>query len=180
MELLDTVSFKILLWMVPIFFMIHNIEEAPFMERWSKRLPVKIHPTVSTPQFIVAVTFLTISGFVLTYICLVWLPTPIGYLLILGMQAVLLLNAFVPHLAATIRFRLYSPGVVTAIVLIAPFSFYLFQRAFAEQILTWAQFWLLIGIAPFAMIVLAYLSLQIGKVLTRKGFPGSCPSWSAG
>jgi membrane-bound acyltransferase YfiQ involved in biofilm formation len=176
MNFLIAVPFRILLWMVPIFFMIHNMEEALFMERWSKRLPVKIHPAVSTPRFVVAVTFLTISGFVLTYISLVWLPTSIGYLLILGMQAVLLVNAFIPHLATTIRFRLYSPGIVTVIVLIIPFSLYLFRRAFTEQLLTWAQFWLLIWIAPFAMVALTLLSLQVGKVLTRKGFPGSCPS----
>jgi hypothetical protein len=83
------------------------------------------------------------------------------------MQAILFFNAFVPHLVATIRFRLYSPGVVTAVLITIPFSIYLFQRAFAEQILTWKQFWLLLGIAPFAMVALAYVSLQIGKVLTK-------------
>ena len=167
MELLNNIPFRILLWLVPVFFMLHNLEEAPFMERWSKRLPVKIHPTVSTPQFVVAVIFLTIAGLILTYASLAWLPTPAGYLLILGMQAVLLVNAFVPHLVTTIRFRLYSPGVVTAVLIILPFSIYLFQRAFTELILNWAKFWVLIGIAPFAMVALAYLSLWIGKLLTK-------------
>jgi hypothetical protein len=167
MNLLDNIPFRVLLWLVPVFFMLHNLEEAPSMESWNKRLPVKIHPTVSTRQFVVAVTFLTLVGFLLTYASLAWLPTSIGYLIILSMQAVLLVNAFVPHLVTTIRFRLYSPGVVTAMLITLPFSIYLFQRAFAEQVLTWSQFWLLLGIAPFAMVLMAYLSLQIGKVLTK-------------
>jgi hypothetical protein len=167
MELLNDIPFRVLLWLVPVFFMLHNIEEAPSMESWSKRLPQKIHPTVSTRQFVVAVTLLTLSSFLLTYVSLAWLPTATGYLIILGMQVVMLVNAFVPHLLTTIRFRLYSPGLVTAMFITLPFSIYLFQRAFTERILTWGQFWLLLGIAPFAMVFMAYLSLQIGKVLTK-------------
>lgn len=166
-KFLDAVPFRILFWMVPIFFMLHNMEEAPFMEKWSERLPVKIHPTVTTPQFVVAVIFLTVASFIGTLVSLTWLPTPTGYLLILGIQAALFVNALVPHLATTLRFRLYSPGVVTAVFITIPFSVYLFQRAFREHVLTWTQFWFLLGLAPFAMILFAFLSLQIGKLLTR-------------
>jgi hypothetical protein len=167
MDLFNAIPFRVLLWMVPVFFMLHNMEEAPFMASWSKRLPVKTHPTVSTPQFVVAVSFLTLANFILTYASLTWLPASVGFLLILGVQAILFVNAFVPHLATTIRFRLYSPGVMTAICITLPFSVYLFQRAFREQILSWGQFWIMLGVAPFAMVLLAYLSLQVGKVLTR-------------
>jgi hypothetical protein len=80
---------------VPVFLLLQNMEEAPFMERWSKRLPLKIHPTVITRQFVVAVTFLTKGGFSLTYASLEWLPASTGYLLILGMQAILFVNAFI-------------------------------------------------------------------------------------
>jgi len=159
--------FERLLWLVPILFMFHNLEEAPLMEGWIKRLPLKIHPRVSTSQFVVAVTFLTLGGYLLTYVGLYWLPQAAGYLIILEMQAILLVNSVFPHIAATIHFRMYSPGFVTAVLFTLPFSVYLFQRAFAEQILNWAQFWTLMGIAPFAMVILALLSLQIGKILTE-------------
>jgi hypothetical protein len=111
MSFLDSLPFERLLWLVPIFFMLHNLEEAPFMESWSKRLPLKIHPTI--------------------------------------------------------RFRIYSPGVITAILITLPFSFYLFRRALNENILTWAKFWILLGIAPFALVTFALISLQIGKVLAK-------------
>ncbi|RPI90735.1 MAG: HXXEE domain-containing protein [Chloroflexi bacterium] len=167
MSFLDSLPFDRLLWLVPIFFALHNLEEAPFMENWSKRLPLKIHPTVSTRQFVIAVTFLTLGGFLVAYFGLEYLANQTGYLIVLGIQAILLVNAFVPHIASTIRFRMYSPGVVTAILMTLPFSFYLFRRALSESVLNRAQFWILLGIAPFAMVVFALISLQLGKALDR-------------
>lgn len=163
----DSIPFDRLLWLVPIFLTIHNIEEAPLMEGWSKRLPTKIPLTITTRQFVIAVTFLTLAGFVLTYYSVEYLGDQTGYLLVLGIQAILLFNAFIPHIATTIRFRIYSPGVITSILITLPFSFYLFRRAFDENILSWDQFWILLGIAPFAATILAFLTLQIGKTLDK-------------
>jgi hypothetical protein len=164
---LNSLPFDRLLWLVPIFFALHNLEEAPFMESWSKRIPLKVHPTITTRQFIVAVTSLTAAGFLLTYISLGYLQPTIGYLLVLEMQAILLVNAFLPHIGSTIRFRMYSPGVISAVVITLPFSFYLFRRAFAEGILTSDQFWTLLGIAPIAMVMFAYLALRIGEAFDK-------------
>ena len=167
MTLLNSIPFERLLWLVPIFLTIHNLEEAPFMESWYKRLPVKIPFTITTRQFVIAVTFITIAGFILTYVGVEYLANPAGYSLVLGMQAILLLNAFIPHIATTIRFRMYSPGVITAVLVLIPFSLYLFRRAFDEDILTWTQFGIMLGIAPFAVALITFISLQIGKALGR-------------
>ena len=167
MTFLNSISFDRLLWLVPIFLTIHNIEEAPFMENWSKCLPVKLPFTVTTRQFVIAVTVITIAGFIITYLGVEYLANQTGYLLVLGMQALLLFNAFVPHIATTIRFRMYSPGVITAVLIMLPFSYYLFRRAIAENILSWNQFWIMLGIAPFAVAIIAVVSLQIGKALDR-------------
>lgn len=164
---LNSLAFDRLLWLVPIFFAIHNLEEAPFMESWSKRLPLKIHPFVTTRQFVIAVTVLTIAGFLLTYIALGYLQPATGYLLVLEIQMILLFNAFIPHIGSTIRFRMYSPGLISAIIITIPFSFYLFRRAFAENILSSDQFWILLGIAPIAMVMFAYIALQIGKAFDK-------------
>jgi hypothetical protein len=168
MPFLNAISFDRLLWLVPIFFALHNMEEAPFMERWSKRLPLKIHPTVSTRQFFIAVTFLTLAGFLMTYFGVEYLGDRTGYLIVLAIQAILLFNAFIPHIGSTIRFRMYSPGVITATLITLPFSFYLFRRALNENILGWKQFWILLGTAPFAMVIFAFLSLQIGKAFDKQ------------
>jgi hypothetical protein len=168
MSFLDSLPFDRLLWLVPIFFMLHNIEEAPFMESWSKHLPLKIHPTVSTRQFVIAVIFLTLAGFLITYLGIEYFANRTGDFIVLAVQAILLFNAFIPHIAFTIRFRMYSPGVITATLITLPFSFYLFHRALNENILNWKQFWILLGIAPFAMLIFAFISLQIGKAFDQR------------
>ena len=168
MTFLNSISFERLLWLVPIFLTIHNMEEAPFMEGWSKRLPMKIPLTVTTRQFVSAVTFITLGGFVLTYFGVEGLANRTGYLIVLGIQAVMLFNAFLPHIVTTVRFRMYSPGVITALLVTLPFSFYLFRRAFTENVIGWTQFWVLLGIAPIAMVIIALLSLQIGKAFEHE------------
>ena len=164
MTLLDHLSIDQLLWLVPVFFTLHNLEEAPFMAGWSKRLPIQVHPTVTTRQFTIAVIFLTISGFLITYYGVGYLHNPTGYLLVLGIQMILFFNAFLPHIGTTIRFRMYSPGIVTAVLITLPFSIYLFQRAMREGVLSWSQFWILLAMSPFAMVLFAYLSLRVGSV----------------
>lgn len=148
------------------------------MESWSKRLPLKIHPTVTTRQFVIAVTFLTIVAYVFTYIGVEYLQNSMGYLIVLGIQAILLFNAFIPHIATTVHFRMYSPGVITAVLFTLPFSFYLFSRGLNENILTGNQIWILFGIAPFAMVIFAYLSLQIGKAFDKRKTITPSPSTS--
>lgn len=138
------------------------------MENWSKRLPLKIHPSITTKQFVNAVTILTLSGFILTFLGVELWGQQGGYLLVLGIQMTLAFNAFVPHILSTIRFRLYSPGLVTALLITLPFSLYLFRRALTENLLTLNQFWILLAIAPFAMISFTYSSLQAGKFLESK------------
>jgi hypothetical protein len=167
MIFLDAIPFDRLLWFVPFFFMLHNMEEAPFMENWSKRLPLKIHPVISTKQFVIAVTFLTLSGFILTFLGIEVWGQPIGYLIILGIQMTLVFNAFVPHLFSTLRFQIYSPGLGSALLIILPFSLYLFHRALTENLLTWNQFWILLGLAPFVMAASALSSLKIGQVFAK-------------
>ena len=117
MNPLDNFSFIQLLWGVPILLAIHNLEEAPFMEKWSKELPLPIHPIVSTKQFVAAVSLLTIAGFAATYFGINSSNQPIGISIILGIQMVMLINVFVPHLATAIRFRKYSPGIITGLLL---------------------------------------------------------------
>ncbi len=167
MNRLDGVSFFQLLWGVPILLAIHNLEEAPFMEKWSKELPLPIHPVVSTRQFVAAVTLITVAGFVVTYFGIAVIKQPIGIWAVFEIQMIMLVNAIMPHFASTIRFRKYSPGVFTALLLNLPFSIYLFQRAIQEGFMSWQLFWSLLAIAPFATLALILISLQFGKWIAR-------------
>jgi hypothetical protein len=160
------IPFDTLLWLLPFFFMLHNMEEAPSMEKWTERLPVKIRLIESKRQFIIAVTILTVIGFFLTYVGLQSMKEHAGHMLILSMLMTMTLNVFFPHLLLAIRFRMYNPGLVTALFLILPYSIYMFQRALNENLLVRNEFWLLLGISPLIMIGAIFISLTLGKLFS--------------
>ena len=97
MRLLDAMPFDHLLWLVPIFFTLHNMEEAPFMERWSKRLPLKLPMSYTTRQFVIAVTLTTLFGVLLAFYSIEYLKNQTGYLLMLQFQMVMDQDAVVTH-----------------------------------------------------------------------------------
>jgi hypothetical protein len=64
-------------------------------------------------------------------------PRTLALYLLAGIQGIMLANAVVPHLVGTIVLRRYTPGVVTAVLVVIPFSIFWFrrivQRGFAER-----------------------------------------------
>jgi hypothetical protein len=164
MNFANTIPFDWLLWFVPCFLMIHNLEEAPLMENWARQLPVKIRLIESRRQFITAVTFLTLIGFLLTYLGLNIMTAHAGRMLIFSMQMTVALNVFFPHLMLALRFRRYNPGLVSALFLNLPFSIHLFQRALNENLLAPHEFWFLLAISPLIMIASIFISLKLGKL----------------
>jgi hypothetical protein len=165
---LDSVPLERLLWLVPVFFALHNAEEALFFERRPDlpRLPFRIE--VGRRQFVIAVIFLTIAAFAFTYIALVHVPDEGGRWLVLGMQVIILFNAVIPHLAATVLLCRYNPGVVTGVALTFPLSGYLLRRALTEQVFSPGQIGLWLVVAPFAIVLLVVISLGIGKLLAGR------------
>lgn len=166
MNFANTVPFDWLLWLVPCFLMIHNLEEAPLMEKWARQLPVKIRLIESRRQFITAVTLLTLIVFFLTYLGLNIMTAHAGRILIFSMQITVALNIFFPHLLLALRFRTYNPGLVSALFLNLPFSIYLFQRALNENLLAPHEFWILLAISPLIMIASIFISLKLGKLFS--------------
>ena len=124
MSFLQNLTFSQLLWLVPVLFAIHNLEEVPQMERWSKRIPSHYSQPVTTRQFSLAVTLLTLLVLVVTILAVNYPANRLFYLLVFEFQVIILLNVFVPHVLTTVRFKMYSPGLVSGIVLSLPFSIF--------------------------------------------------------
>lgn len=164
---MSSLTFIQLLWLVPLFFAIHNVEEVPFMAKWTEKLDSPIHPKVTTRQFAIAVTFLTLGSIVITYY---GTRNPDGYLgpiAIMAIQAILFVNAIVPHIVMTMKMRLYSPGLITAVLINIPFTIYLFTRAINEHKITPGLIIMLFLAAPFAMAALAWFSLWLGETINN-------------
>lgn len=127
------------LWLVPLFMAIHNVEEwvsfAVYLPLVEGRLPGAVLKLVGLPtveQMRLALVVVTAIPVVLA----AWMsfssrkePAVSALLLF---QAMLLLNV-IWHVGSAIAFRSYLPGLITAVCINLPFSIYLFRRAAREQ-----------------------------------------------
>lgn len=125
-----------LLWLVPVFLTIHNLEEAvampAFIERRNASVPGplrEIIPPVTYKQFLIALIIITVIPYL---VALFWLGRRWAALLLSGLQVVMLINVFA-HVLMALFLRGYAPGIVTALLINLPFSLLLLRRALDER-----------------------------------------------
>ena len=153
----ETTSPSHVLWLVPIFVAVHNLEEAITFPRYLplvlQRLPEAwraIAGPITLGQVWAALAIVTLIPFALA----IWaalrpeLAAPVWLLLLI--QATLLLNVVWHVGAATVLFDGYAPGLTTAVLLNLPFSIYLIRRAAKESWVSPPARWALL---PGALLV---------------------------
>ncbi|WP_380677423.1 HXXEE domain-containing protein [Salinigranum sp. GCM10025319] len=140
----DSVN-PVVLWLLPMSWLVHDLEEIATIDRWSRRwdphedddlTPVQrrfIGIVASTRQrFTIAVGFV---GSVVVGATVAGMFDPNGfgiriYTTILGGYV---LHAF-GHVGQSIVFRGYTPGVVTAVLVVIPASIALYRRLLSVQL----------------------------------------------
>jgi hypothetical protein len=127
-------SFQKLQWLFPIAVTLHNGEEAVWMPGWTAghagQLPM--HPPGAV-EIRIALIVLTVAAIAVTYLSVRKGPQSFWSYLLFGGIVAVLVNVFVPHVPATLLFRSYTPGVVTAVLINLPVMSYLASRAVREQ-----------------------------------------------
>lgn len=171
-----TVSTLSLIWMTLVVFFIHDLEEIIWVEPFLKknrnkvigRLPDKLALklehilTITSSQFSVAVLIEFIVLAVVTFSA-----AEFGYyLLFLSFVTIFLLHVFT-HLAQSLLFRMYTPGVVSAVLLVLPFTVYMLLRLTQESLVTWKQVFLSIPLGLF-IIPLVVFGHKVGRILVPK------------
>lgn len=150
--LLDQLSLPEVLWLVPVLLAIHNVEDALLIARRLENAKLPIRLPLRAPQFVV--TFFAATESQSGY----W------FFAVVAIQAIMFLNAFLPHIAVTFSFRRYQPGVVTTILFNIPFSLYFFRRVISSGSFSRSGLLLLVLLAPIATDVLAGCALELGNV----------------
>jgi len=148
-----------LLWLVPLFLLVHNIEEAltaPHFLDVANRLATELLTRslfpVSYSQFLFALAIVTSLPFFFAAMAQVPATAIVGRHLVLLIQAVAFVNVF-SHLAMAVILRGYVPGLVSAVCLNLPFSIFLGRVAFRSD-------WL----RPGGLVLLVILALVIHTV----------------
>ena len=145
-----------LLWLVPLLFALHNLEEGALMQRYlpaaQAAMPARLKRIVGLcnyRQFVALLVFITLIPFAIAAAAdLSRLGSIAGYAL-LALQATMLLNV-ASHIGAAFVLRGYGPGLVTAILVNLPFSLWLMSVAWAEH---WYSGPALLCLLPLALLL---------------------------
>lgn len=124
--------FRKLQWLFPLVVTLHNTEEAIWLPAWSQRAGIW-HVPVGPGEFRFAVLVLTLLAFLVTYLSFRMGPQTVWAYLATGYMAAMLANVFLPHIAASVAMRSYTPGLVTAVLLNLPVLFLLLRQALRER-----------------------------------------------
>ncbi len=89
----------------------------------------------SGPQLLLSIVLATLLPWGVTVWGLYSRHVSLGTYAIHLIQAIVFLNAVVPHVVLLFILQAYNPGAVTAIFLNIPFTLYLFHRAMEERVL---------------------------------------------
>jgi hypothetical protein len=128
------------IWLAPVLLAVHNLEEALAFETYLARVPSLLPPSVaplasrlSYPAMLTALVIVTILGVVVAALAAREPSASWGVWSLLVLEATMAVNAAAHLTSAVVLFRGYGPGLVTAVLINAPFAWYCFRRASREQ-----------------------------------------------
>ena len=166
-----------LIWLFPIIFVFHDLEEIIMVEKWMDKnsgviydkLPRKIADKVikqfsmSTAQFSVAVLVIFVFVSSSTYMASQYINHgPFGNIhLFAVMLSIFFLHVFT-HIGQSVFLRSITPGVITSIFIVFPYSILLFNSLFKHQVITWNTLYISIPFIFFIFPVL-FFAHWIGK-----------------
>ena len=162
-------NLNLVIWIFPLAFLIHDLEEIFTMERFTRenreRFPKFLRniAAINTTQFTIAVGVLFAITLLASYLATGQQRQVDIFITAL---ALFLVHVFW-HIATPIIFRKYTPGLITALLIVMPYSLYAFHRLFGanwigSDSLSTA---ILIGVLLFGPLILAVR--QIGKLVTH-------------
>ncbi len=148
---------RALLWLVPMWITLHNLEEMIAMPSALESLPAKV-PDWLQGQFALQSLVPTNRQFVFMLLIVTALPYVFACLggarrarglrtwLLVSTQAVMFINVL-SHLGLMLYSRGYVPGLITGLGINLPFSLYLFGSGIKNHWLRWSDLGFLLPVA---------------------------------
>jgi len=155
-------SFKRVRWSFPVAVTLHNLEEAIWLPGWAARHNVHVPWPVAPAQFRFVLIVLTLAAWVVTWFSVRFVRRRVWVYLFVGYTFLVFLNVWVPHVPASIVFRAYTPGVVTAVLLNLPVTGILLMRVLRERLIPSRAIALVFGFPLTIAIVAAVLFARAG------------------
>lgn len=173
-DLILTVSS--LMWLFLAAFMIHDFEEIIFVESWMKKNYQRVHTLApkSLSSIIRQMSDIKSSQFAIAVLIEFIVLVPVTYLavernqysLFIGANALFFIHVFT-HLGQSIYLKSYTPGVITGLFVVLPYTVYLFYRMLNEGMVSITEIWLY---APLGLLVIPLVMFghKLGKIIIRE------------
>jgi hypothetical protein len=147
-----------ILWLVPVAFFIHILEESPRFVPWAKRY---LSAPSTFGQFVLGNVIFMV--YVLIAVGLAtWYPSE--WTLILGLStAAWAFSNFLIHASLTLYTGVYSPGVVTASALYAPITVYIYANFWGSGLASTFDILVSVIIGFAIMYVPTFIQVWRGK-----------------
>lgn len=170
-------KFHLLVWLVSSVFIIHDFEEIIVLEKWLIKnenellmtIPMKFHNYFNklfpkkTSSFACAVLVEYIGLLGCIFLSLFANYHEWSTIGILAVVSILFLHSFT-HIGQMVLLKRYTPGVLTAIFVVIPFSVYFYEFVLSHDIVQWKLIWLSL---PTGFVLVAFLN-QLGLWLGKK------------
>lgn len=151
-----------LIWFTALAITLHNAEEMLWLPRWHG-----LHRGRGKPMDGFAFRFAAalLSVVVLGFAALASQPgtAPLFLPLLAGFAGAMMVNAFLPHLALSLRRRSYMPGLGTAFALVLPSGLLLWQALLAQGVLRLLDLLILTLITGLPMLASLPLLFWLGR-----------------
>lgn len=162
------------MWIFLVAFTLHNLEELSRLSTYAKahismyRLPGPLVDmmSISTAEFGMSVLIVTVLAALLTFMAVKNSIQGSWMLIYMGFSCTMLINVL-GHVVQSLLFYEFTPGVITAVLLLLPLIIYLIYRYCIEKRATPKTLALLTVAGALLMIPLIWLLLMIGKILAR-------------
>jgi hypothetical protein len=162
----DPVSIRLAVWLLPATFIVHDSEEILTVPWWIAHNepalqairtlgPIGNRVVANLPRTTGAVAAAVAVELLVLVVATAWLTRDPRRGLGLDIYSALLglfVGHSVTHVGVAILLRGYTPGVITAVVLIPPMGVYLYKRLLESNLVTWRT-----AIATAAAGMLAFL-----------------------
>jgi hypothetical protein len=151
----------------PLAISLHNLEEALWLPQWSRHAK-RFHKPVEANEFYFAVLIVTMLAYVSTFLALAFPTAWLWKNIFFGFLGAMILNAFVPHLAATIFLRRYAPGLLTGIFLLVPIDSIILYQSVLTGDINVLDLLVSVVIVSIALLSLIPLFFWIGRMLANQ------------
>jgi hypothetical protein len=175
-------SLKDLIWLMPAVFLVHDFEEIFITHKWLTENRGLLEPFINKYKFIkIAVRSLDLTRgqmavavafeFVIIIAAAIAAASNISggpaLYFFTAVNGALLLHVF-SHIAQSAALKKYTPGVITAVVFVLPYSLYVFHRFFWGGVIGLPA--VILSLAAGAVIILPVIFTGhfIGRKLIRK------------